>query len=384
MIEFAVIMLIKDKVKYFLLIGAIAFSTFLMTQQSAVFAGLMYKTTATMRNTKVPIWVVNSLVEQINLTIPMRDTDLARVRSVSGVEWALPLSSTDLLAKLYRGKFLPIKLVGVDSATLLGVPPKILEGNLEDLWKSDSVLADLVAIEHLSQDSNNKMGVGSLIDLNDHEVRIVGIVQGEDSPFSNPTLYTTYNRSLEIAPLTRLNLSYILVQPKPGIDAEELVNAIQQETGLRAYTEKMFFWSTLKWYFFNSGIPFSFIITLILGFVVGIAISGQTFYAFIYENLGNFSTLKAMGASNKLISYMLMAQAAICGLIGYGIGLGLTTLIGILALYRPEKIFFYMPWQIPIIIFINIFIICTFTVYLGIRKIQQLSPAEVFRGGKGE
>ena len=54
------------------------------------------------------------------------------------------------------------------------------------------------------------------------------------------------------------------------------------------------------------------------------AISGQTFYSFVLENLKHLGALKAMGASNGLISRMLLLQAWTVGFIGYGLGVGLT------------------------------------------------------------
>lgn len=374
----AIKMLIGDKAKYLMLISALTFASLLMTQQSAIFTGLMRWTTATLRNTNIPIWVVDPNVEQVNEVKPMRDTDLARVRSVSGVAWALPFYFSLQQARLYNGKFKSIQLLGVDSSTLIGLPSRMLQGRAEDLWNSDAVIIDEIGLKKLNKDSSTPLGMGSTFDINDHEVRIVGICKAEQSFFGYPFVYTTYDHAIEFVPKTRRNLSYILVNPLPGIDHQELVQRIQKETGLRAYTHDDFFWSTIWWFVRNTGIPISFGTTILLGFIVGVAVSGQTFYTFILENLGNLGALKAMGASDKVLRRMLLLQAGLVGFIGYGIGIGLASIFGFMAL-RSAQPPFYLPIQIPLLTFCTVLCICGFSAFLGIRKVSKLEAAEVFR-----
>ena len=155
--------------------------------------------------------------------------------------------------------------------------------------------------------------------------------------------------------------------------------AIERETLLKAYTEDEFKAATVKWFFLNTGIPASFGTTILMGFIVGIAISGQTFYSFVLENLRHLGALKAMGASNGLLARMLMLQALTVGMIGYGLGVGLTTLFG-LAVVKTGQPPFEMPYQLPLFTFVVIVFICMFAAMLGIRKIYKLEPAVVFRG----
>ena len=87
-------------------------------------------------------------------------------------------------------------------------------------------------------------------------------------------------------------------------------------------------WKTINYYLKYTGIPINFGITALLGFLVGTAIAGQTFYNFTLENLKQFGALKAMGATNGRIVGMILLQATVVGLLGYGIGVGLAALFG--------------------------------------------------------
>ena len=73
----------------------------------------------------------------------------------------------------------------------------------------------------------------------------------------------------------------------------------------------------------RTGIPVNFGITVLLGFIIGAAIAGQTFYLFTIDNLKQFGALKAMGVSNGGIVGMVLVQGLVVGVLGYAIGFGL-------------------------------------------------------------
>jgi len=222
------------------------------------------------------------------------------------------------------------------------------------------------------------IGVGDVFEINDKEARVIGICKARMSFTGNPYLYTTYDQAVQYAPSTRKMLSCVLAAAQPGGDTTAIARRISAATGLKAYTKSELFWVTVWWYIKNTGILVAFGTTVLLGFVVGLAISSQTFYSFVLENLRNLGALKAMGASDKVLARMVMLQTLTVGLIGYGCGVGLATLFGVIVLKKGMPPFF-MPWQLPVITLVAILFICWLAASLGIRKIRQLEPAVVFQ-----
>jgi putative ABC transport system permease protein len=389
MLRLALKMLFGDTAKYLMLVVGIFFATFLIAQQSSVFCGLMNWTTATLKNVPAPIWVVEEKVEQINETNPMRDTDVARVRSVDSVAWAMPLYSGIQRVRLADGKFKIIQLIGIDPATLAGAPTKMLEGNLEDLRLPNTVVIDDLAVRRLAKnikDPKTHIKVGDIFEINDMEARVVGICEAMNSFTGGPYVWTTYERALQYTPPSRKMLSAVIAAPKPGVSEEQVVEDIKQRTGLRAFVNKGFNaspndfgTSTIWWYIRNTGIPVSFGITVIVGFIVGIAISCQTFYAFVLENIRHLGALKAMGASNGKLCLMLIVQAFTVGIVGFGMGL-LGTAAFAMGAMKNEQPPFYMTWHIPVFALAVILLICTLAALLGIWRVSRFEPAMVFRG----
>lgn len=380
MFHLALKMLIGDRAKFLMLLGGLFFAALLMTQQCAVFFGLLTWTTSHLSNVRAKVWVVESRVEQVNELKPLRDTDVSRVRSVPGVAWAVPLYISVLQARLSDGNFKPILCVGLDSTSLVGRPAVVLSGRIEDIRLPNSVIVDDLALTRLKPPGGPPPKVGDTFEINDREARIVAICKSDRAFFGYPYVFTTYDQALQFAPRQRKMLSAVLAEPAAGLTAQETADRINASvSGMRAWPEEKFYWDTIKWYFKNTGIPISFGITILLGFVVGIAISGQTFYGFVLENLKNLGALKAMGASDLLLAAMLIMQVLTVGLIGYGLGLGVASMFGAFAKFKGNPPF-YLPWQLVAGVFGLILLICLAAALLAILKVRRLEPAVVFRG----
>lgn len=379
MLDLALKMLLGDRSKYIMLISGLTFAALLMTEQAAIFCGIMQWSGSTLDNVGAPIWVVDPMVEQVNDTEALRDTDLNRVRSVEGVAWAAPFYQGMLRTRMPDGSFKFVQVLGIDATTFAGAPAVITQGRLEDLRLPNTVIIDEFGAEKLSRDPSKPIELGQTFEINDHEARVVGICKTRMAFSGNPYVFTTYDQAMQYAPNTRKMLSCVLAGAQPGEDPAVVAARIAQATGLKAYTRDQFFWLTVWWYIKNTGIPVAFGATVLLGFVVGLAISSQTFYSFILENLRNLGALKAMGASDKMLARMVMLQTLTVGFIGYGCGVGLATLFGLVLLKKGMPPFM-LPWQLPLVTLAAILFICWLAASLGIRKIRQLEPAIVFRG----
>jgi putative ABC transport system permease protein len=342
-------------------------------------------TTSTLKNVGAPIFVVEERVEQINEINPLRDTDVSRVRSVAAVRWAMPLYSGIQRVRLESGSFKTVQLLGIDAATLAGGPVRMIEGKLEDLRLPNTVVIDELAVTRLSEDKDRPIKVGDRFEINDIEARVVGICQAMRSFTGGPYIWTTYERALQYTPASRKMLSAVIAAPVAGVTPAEAAAEITRRTGLRAYVNEGFGGnpddfnsSTVWWYVKNTGIPVSFGTTVVIGFIVGIAIACQTFYAFVLDNLKHLGALKAMGMSNFRLSMMLFIQSATVGLIGFGIGLLATSAFAYVSIENQQPPF-VMPWQIPVATFAVIQVICMVAALLGVIRLGFYEPAMVFR-----
>jgi putative ABC transport system permease protein len=382
----AIRMLVGDRAKYLGIIFGLTFASLLITQQMAIFVGLMTRTYSAVSDLGQPdVWVMDPKVQFIDDLKPLQSTELYRVRGVEGVAWAVPLYKGLLKARLDNGSFQTCNVLGLDDATLIGGPPEMLEGKLEDLRRSESVIVDengakgkLARPPSEPGGKSTPLKVGDTLELNDHRAIVVGICRVGRTFQSQPVVYTTYSRATTYAPRERKLLTFVLVGAKPGTDVKALCARIRDTTGLLALTAGELKWNTVVYFMKYTGIPINFGIAVLLGFLVGVAIAGQTFYNFTIENLKQFGALKAMGAGNAVLLRMILLQALLVGLIGYGIGVGAASLFGVLS--RNSELAFRLPWQVLGITAAAVTIICMLAALLSIRKVMKLEPAIVFKG----
>lgn len=369
-------MLFGDRAKYLMLLCGLTFCVMLIVQQGSIFWGLMMWSQANISNLNVPIWVTDPGIAQVDEVKPIASTAVDRVRSVDGVEWAVPLYRGVLRARLTNGDYHQITMTGLESATLIGRPAEVLEGRFEDILQPDAVVVDQWAVERMG--GPTVIRVGTIFELNDKLARVVAIAKTQKSFTNIPVVYTTYERAIRYVPHERRSLSYVLAKAKDGIPVEDVIHRIRAETGLGAFTEEDFGIKTYMWVLKNTGIGINFGTTILLGFIVGMAIAGQTFYLFTIENLRQFGALKAMGASTFTLARMILLQAFTVGLAGYGVGIGLATVFGYLTA-SGGQLPFAETWQLLLLVLVALLVICTFSALISIIKLARLEPASVFR-----
>ena len=375
-----------DRGKYIGIVMGLTFASLIMTQQPAIFLGLMTRTFSFISDVGLPdIWVMDPKVQFVDDIKPMQDTELFRVRGVTGVEWAMPMYKGLLKARLTDGTFQTCNVVGLDDTTLIGGPAVMLKGKLEDLRRSDAVIVDIDgATDKLGKPSVTPGGkpmplkIGDNLELNDRRATVVGFSKVTRTFQAQPVIYTTYTRAKNYAPRERKLLSFVLVKAKKGQNLSELTRRIRESTGLSAYIQEEFKTLTYTYFLKNTGIPINFGISVLLGFIVGAAIAGQTFYNFTLDNLRQFGVLKAMGTSNWVLLRMILLQAVLVGSIGYGIGVGLTALFGYSM--RNTILAFRFPWELLIFSGAGVSLICAFAAIISILKVIRLEPAIVFKG----
>jgi len=211
-------------------------------------------------------------------------------------------------------------------------------------------------------------------------VVVTGIADASPPFITFPIAYVRYSEALRLTPPARNKLSFVLVRAGEGQDPAALAERITAQTGLQALTWDQFAWRSVQYYLTRTGIPVNFGITVMLGFVVGAAVTAQTFYLFVIENLRQFGALKAIGATNGQITGMVLLQAAVVGLMGYGLGMGGAALFFTVVRGGAALEDFYLPWQVLVGTGVVVFLIILISVLGSLTKVFRVDPAIVFRG----
>ncbi|XSC47344.1 ABC transporter permease [Bradyrhizobium sp. RDT10] len=384
MVFVALKMLTGDRGKYLGMVLGLVFTTFIMTQQPAMFFGFVKRSYGFVSDTALAdIWVMDPMVRYIDDVKPLSDTAVSRVRGVEGVGWAVPIYKGNTRVRLADGNFQNSVLIGLDDTTLIGGPPIMLSGVLADLRRADGVIVSADGANNRLAHPNPRPGepaiplrIGDVIEMNERRAVIVGISEATTTNTGVPTIYTTYSRAKSYVPSERKTLSFVLVKTTAGTDVSQVISNIRHWTGLAGLTKEQFEQMTLWYVIQNTPAVTLFGLSAIIGFAVGGLIAGQTFYNFTLENLRYFGVLKAMGATNRTLLTMIMAQALVAGAIGYGLGVGL---ISLFSLVIGPRFPFELSWSLFLVSASGIVLLCVIASGLSMRKVMRLDPASVFK-----
>jgi putative ABC transport system permease protein len=378
MLLIALKMLISDRTKYLGIVLGLTFASFIISQQSAILVGIVNRTFGFVTDISQPtIWVMDPTVQFIDDLKPLKNTDLYRVLSVPGVDWAVPLYKGTIQARLHNGTFQTCVLIGIDNATFIGEPPIMLEGSIEDLRIDGGIIVDRVGASSKLSSKSGPLQVGDEMELNDNRAVVVGICSVSRTFQSQPVIYTTYNRATSFVPAQRKLLSFIIARPLPDVDPREVCRNINSITGFAAYTSKELKCLTLMYYIKYTGIFVNFGVAIILGFIIGTAVAGQTLYNFTVGNLPFFGVFKAMGAENSLLTKMVVLQALFVSCIGWGLGMGAAAFFGLIT--SRTELSFSMPFWLYCASGVSVLLISMFTSFICVRKVAHVDPAIVFK-----
>ncbi len=368
-------LLVNDKPKFSALLIGITFAVFLMMQMTAMFAGILNRAYSNVTNIGATMWIMDPAVNTASSAIPLPDYLLDAVRSMDGVRYAVPMFIGGAQVRLESGTYQGITVVGLDDTSLFG-RPELEQGKIEDIYADNSFFvvndAEFDKLEHPK--------IGTTFELNDHRGVIVGIAKVASNGLNGvPTLYTTYSRAIEYIPTTRFTISYVLLQAKD----DAAIAGIKKQVaalGYVALTNVEFNSRISDYYTYKTGIGTNILMMTVISFLVGLSISGQTFYSFILENLEKFGALKAIGAKGRDLVYMILFMATFTAMTGFGLGIGLVTLMITISRSRmPNYAAMITYWNLGLA-FGMVVVIAAISSWFGVRRVLKIEPFDIFRG----
>lgn len=380
MYSIALSMLWGDRIKCLGLVFGVTFSTLLITQQISIFTGLMSRVSSLI--TSIPqadVWVMDPRSQYIEAIHPLREVALRKVRSVPGVLWALPLHKSTVSATTEDQQLHQVQVIGIDGVNIANMhPTQHTENPLGYIRQPLCGVLDISGY-HRIWPGDAKLALPKTLTIHHHRIRLQAVCDAPPAFFSFPLLYVSYNTVKSMLSSKSAFLSFVLVKAQPGIAPEILASRIHKATGLQSLTQAAFAQTSIDYVLKRTGIPINFAITIILGALVGGAITAQTFYLFFMEHLKQFAAMKVMGVSNRMLLRMALIQSAWVGSIGYSLGTGLTSLF--FWSQRNSAAFkgFTLHWQVLVIGFCIVFFMICISLTLSLRKLFKVDPAIVFR-----
>ncbi len=165
---------------------------------------------------------------------------LQLVRSTPNVEWAVPINYLLLPIKAISGKYDIAEVYGIDDKTLIGIP-KLLKGNIEDLYREGAVVIDSDSAENhfatvLPDGKKIPLQIGDELEINDRRAVIVGIAKIAAGFYVEPIVYATNSTVQQFSGSNRIQ--YIAAKARKNADLSQIQEQINSNKNLLALTSK--------------------------------------------------------------------------------------------------------------------------------------------------
>jgi putative ABC transport system permease protein len=369
----AIRFIVYDKPKSIGALLGVVISIFLIGQQAGIFIFLTNAMSRLVDHIEADVWIVDDRTTNVNALGQIDARVLREIQGMKGVAGAYPLVIAGSSAKTLSGKSAGVSLVGCQAPSFVGGPWNIAQGRLEDLVRDGAV-----SVEFFDQKLLGNIPFGEALEIGGKKVYVALETKGVRG-FGASYVFTTIERARYLAQFPSNKLSAVLVRLKDPASARAFTEEINGSMyGLRAWTREDFSKATVSTVLGSSGIALSVGTLIIFAIISGSVIIGLTLYSAATDRIRDYATLKAIGATNLFVMKLILCQAMIFAITGYGIGLlminGFKNGIA-----KAGTIFDYSP-----ALYLGFLLITLFISLIGavaaIRRITRVEPAAVFRG----
>jgi len=366
--------LVHDKVRLAVTVTGIVFAVVLIVVELGLFLGFKTATSSLIDHSQADLWVTGPRVPYIEQAVPFSERKLSTILATPGVAGAAKYAVRFTQWKRPDGRQESVQVVGVDLSSGLGVPWNLVAGSLDDLRRRDAVFVDEIYRDKLGIDR-----IGQVVEIRGRRARVAGFTRGIRAFTTSPYVFTTFKNAQDFADLREDQTLYVLVKAAPGVDVAALQSALLSRlTDVEVVTTAGFSRMTQVYWMFTTGAGIAVLLAALLGLIVGIVVVAQTIYATTVDHIREYGTLKAMGATNGYLYGVIVRQAVISAVIGYGLGMVVSMFVVRGSAEGGAAILLPPPMAIGMLGLT--LLMCVGAAVVSINKVTRLDPAMVFKG----
>ena len=366
-----------DRAKSIGIITAIVISIFLIGQQVGLLLflmGLMGNLVGNANVNEQDIWIIESQTLNANTLNKIDQRYVQQLRSIPGISNAYGVVVASGEARFLDGNTAGVQIIGSDAPIFKAGPnlSKIYQGTIEDLTHPESISAEFFN----AKSWNTDLYINKPVEINGKSATIK-VITKQAQAFGGNYMYTSLVNARHYGNVASYHVSLISATVSPDANKETVIQMInQQYPQLKAWDVKKLQQSTVKEILISSNMGMSFGTLVVFAMISGFFIIGLTLYSSALDRIKDYGTLKAIGANKKYVNRLLITQAFLYALIGFGIAFLL--LLGFAQGVKNSglEIEFSLGF-VSFLLGITLFISIGGSLF-AVRKISKLEPASVF------
>jgi putative ABC transport system permease protein len=369
-------MMFHDKPKLVGTTLGVVFAVVLAAQQLGILFGLLQKNTMFVDNAGADVWICPPGTNQLQPGKLLAESVLVQARATPGVAVAAPLIyGTSGIQRPWGGSE-PITLIGVErpgspSAPMLGGPWNVIAGDPASL-----AMPDALFLEDARREKMGAVNLGSEREVNGYALTAWGFTWGL-LPFGPPYAFTALDRARDILEVPAESQHFVLVKVADGESPEAVAGELATRLPETRVLTRPAFHAAIVKTLLSEQLGITFGTSTAFGLIIGFIIVALSMFSSVIDNLREFGTLKAIGATSGDLSRLLVVQSIAYGVLGSWIGLGL---VGFAAEgIRSANLAMIVPLELVIATPVVMVTLCVLASFLALRRVRRLEPGMVFR-----
>lgn len=365
--------LTHDRARFVVTLVGVLFAVVLMGVELGLLVGFARTTTGLIDHTHADLWITPAGTTNVDIAGRLDERRRYEALAVPGVAAVDMVMAQFAFWRKPDGGTESVSMIGFNPATRHGAPWNLVEGSVDDLQQDDAVIIDRLYAGKLGVKA-----IGQTVEINDRRARVVGFTQGIRTFTQSPYVFTTHTNAQRFTFFRTNQTTYMLVTLAPGADRETVRAALQSRLGrVDVWPSEAFARQAQAYWLITTGAGSALMMAALLGLVVGIVIVGQTLYATTVDRLPEYSTLRAMGAPNRYLYAVILKQAAISAVLGFGSGMALVCVVAFAS--RSGTVALSVPaWLVGVLALLTA-LMCALGAIISIRRIVRIDPTSVFQ-----
>jgi putative ABC transport system permease protein len=364
--------LFHDRLRLAATVIGIVFSIVLVTVQMGLYLGFGQMVTTMIDHASADLWIVprgtKCFEDPSQLDVHQRN----RALSVPGVAEAIPLVIGFADWRTPNGSSTPVFVVGSDLRSGGLEPWNIVKGRIESLSTPNTVAVDRTYLSRLGI-----TGVGERAEIRQQTVRVGVVTDGIRSFTTTPYVFMDVDRARNFTGVPSGKASYFLVRLADQADRVSVRRELLATLGdVEVLTPNEFRERSRAFWLFGTGAGAALFAGALLGVIVGTVIVAQTLYSSTKDHINEFATLRAIGSSRHYIYKVIIWQALLNAVIGFG----LAALIDIVVvrMTAASALPIVITPELSVSLFVLTVVMCVVSAVAAIMKVTRIDPAMVF------
>lgn len=364
--------LFHDRIRLGVTLIGILFAVVLVAVQLGLYAGTSKMIISMVDKANAQLWIVPYGADSFEGSGVLTGGERHAALSTPGVARAVPVAAG--FSKWQRpggGEQLCV-IVGTDADDGGLAPWNIVAGSNDALKLPDGVAIDRTYYKDLGVN-----GLNSTAEVKGTRVRVTALTHGIRSFTTTPYIFTTLDRGRHILGMPTDAATFYLIQLQDGADQDAVQAELQRRLpDVEVVTKAEMKRRSIAHWLFGTGAGAALIGGALLGTLVGTVIVAQTLYSSTKDHLNEFATLRALGSSSGYIHKVILAQAALSAILGYGLGMSIALIVVAMSVDTSFPII--MTPELALGLFLLTLVMCAASATGAIMKVMKLDPAMVF------